>query len=163
MTLHSLLTIGFLACGESSQNAQKEVSPQTVAQVESLFMHYEQLRILLVNDQTDGYTESLNGLMTKCAEVSAIKQCEEIIKVAKAIQSNGLSDLEKARQSFGDLSKSMVGIASDVPAMKSKLRLFTCPMAQDYPNWIQPTAQLENPYMGQRMLKCGKAIEWSDL
>ena len=58
----------------------------------------------------------------------------------------------------------MVALVSDVPELQSKLNVFSCPMAQDYPNFlIQPTAQLENPYMGQRMLKCGKAIEWADL
>lgn len=163
MNVMSLFLVGVFACGESKQPSESTVAPETITQAEQLFEHYEQLRVLFVNDKGEGYAEPINSLVTKCTEYSAIQRCGAITKAAKALQSNGFKDLERSRALFGDLSKAMVGLVSDVPALQSKLSVFSCPMAQDYPNWIQPTSQLENPYMGQRMLKCGKAIEWSDL
>jgi threonine/homoserine/homoserine lactone efflux protein len=36
--------------------------------------------------------------------------------------------------------------------------VFECPMAKGYKRWVQPTDELENPYMGQEMLTCGSEV-----
>ena len=55
----------------------------------------------------------------------------------------------------------MVGLVSDVPALQSKLSVFSC---QWHGLSQLDTADFTAPKpMGQRMLKCGKTIEWSDL
>ena len=160
-----ILMLGLWACGgsEAEPSSQKSTDPKAIEQAEVLFGHYEALRVLLVNDRSEGYTVPLDGLISSCSTLTKISRCDDIAAAAAKLKANDLSDLETARKDFGDLSQSMVALVSDVPELKSKLHVFSCPMAQDYPNWVQPTAQLENPYMGQRMLKCGKAVDWSDL
>ena len=168
MIFNAIFMLSVWACGQSdsqteAQAESKKSSQQLIEQSEKLFEHYETLRVLLVNDRSEGYSEPLSALVSSCAQYTEIKRCGEISAAATTLKANDFKDLEAARKEFGDLSKAMVALVSDVPELQSKLNVFSCPMAQDYPNWIQPSTQLENPYMGQRMLKCGKAIEWADL
>lgn len=164
MKIMSLMIL--MACGVNETEPKKSetvLASPAQQQAEDIFQHYEALRVLLVNDKNEGYRVPLEGLISTCADAVAIPRCVEITGAATVLAANDLSDLELARKEFGDLSKAMVGLVVDMPMFKDKMKLFSCPMAQKYPNWIQANDQLENPYMGQRMLKCGKAMDWSDL
>ena len=49
----------------SKHTSESTVAPETITQAEQLFEHYEQLRVLFVNDKGEGYAEPINSLVTK--------------------------------------------------------------------------------------------------
>ena len=71
-------------------------------------------------------------------------------------------DIEVARATFERMSEAVIalertfGHAGDAP-----LRLAFCPMAFDFKGaeWIQRSDQIDNPYFGEQMLRCGEIRE----
>lgn len=55
----------------------------------------------------------------------------------------------------------MVALAAEDPSLTEGRRVFSCPMAEGYQQWVQTSGKPENPYMGQQMLACGGAGSWS--
>ncbi len=71
----------------------------------------------------------------------------------KIIESN---DVEKQRQQFEFLSDAMI---NSITAFGSEKKLFVqfCPMAFDNKgaDWISDVSEIQNPYFGDKMMKCG--------
>jgi Cu(I)/Ag(I) efflux system membrane fusion protein len=77
-----------------------------------------------------------------------------------ALQKAGLSlagakDPAAARLAFGVLSKHTFQLLKANAGLKKGLTAYQCPMAKGYKKWLQADANMANPYMGKRMLKCG--------
>jgi Cu(I)/Ag(I) efflux system membrane fusion protein len=70
-------------------------------------------------------------------------------------------DLEKARAAFGEVSRLLMILANCDPRLAEGWHVFSCPMAKGFNKWMQPSGQLENPYMGQAMPTCGSPADWS--
>lgn len=62
---------------------------------------------------------------------------------------------DEVRKAFGEVSSAAIELLSQRPELQEGVHMFECPMAQGYKRWIQPSSQIENPYMGQQMLECG--------
>ena len=76
------------------------------------------------------------------------------------------ADLAAARLSFLPLSEAAANYAMQVRGHFPKLRIFRCPMSQmagegipKNAKWIQLSANLRNPFMGQEMLGCGTEVK----
>jgi Cu(I)/Ag(I) efflux system membrane fusion protein len=76
------------------------------------------------------------------------------------------ADLEAARRSFLPLSEAAANYAMQVRGHFPKLKIFRCPMSQmagegipKNAKWIQLSANLRNPFMGQEMLGCGAEVK----
>jgi hypothetical protein len=76
------------------------------------------------------------------------------------------ADLATARRSFLPLSESAAHYAMQVRGHFPKLKIFRCPMSQmagegipKNARWIQFSASLRNPFMGQEMLECGTEVK----
>jgi Cu(I)/Ag(I) efflux system membrane fusion protein len=74
-------------------------------------------------------------------------------------------DLASARRAFLPMSQAIADYARQVRGHFPNLRIFRCPMsneigagAPENARWIQFTAELRNPYMGQEMLHCGAEV-----
>ena len=72
------------------------------------------------------------------------------------------ADLEAARRSFAEVSRQLVAVVVADRRLAADRSLFECPMQSDtFGMWIQASPELQNPYMGPRMLTCGSPVEWS--
>ena len=136
-----------------SQQAQDETT--------KLLETYEKIRVLFASD-------SIVGLETYCDEIITIaKQAEFaapdnlkprytiISERAKELKKAKQSDIEGARQDFGYLSRVVIELLQEEPSLQKDVYIFECPMAQDYKKWIQKDKNINNPYMGSKMLECG--------
>jgi Cu(I)/Ag(I) efflux system membrane fusion protein len=129
------------------------------------FSGYEQLRAELARDELRSVPEVAPALASTLEEAltrdpatpAALKQAlEASIAAAKKLPRE--QDLEAARRLFGEVSQGLVQAALEDPRVADGWSLFECPMAEGYKRWLQPEAQMANPYMGRRMLKCGSTL-----
>ncbi|TNF37440.1 MAG: DUF3347 domain-containing protein [Deltaproteobacteria bacterium] len=138
------------ACGKSEAPPE---APSTVAApaATTLASAYEAVRLALVHDDL-GATQRAAGILAK--HVGADEA------LATATRELGIAqDLEAARLAFGEASRAYITRLSKDPALAKGKHAFRCPMAKGYKKWVQLTPELENPYMGQRMLDCGGPVE----
>ncbi|MCA9538234.1 MAG: efflux RND transporter periplasmic adaptor subunit [Myxococcales bacterium] len=77
---------------------------------------------------------------------------------ALQVASADLSDLKTARTAFAGASTALIAALRAHPEASDRaLNLFHCPMALDAKgaDWLQTEAQLQNPYFGAAMPRCG--------
>lgn len=129
---------------------------------------YEQLRAQLAADELSGAAEvgpalanTVREALTRDPEVP--ERLSNALKGAAdaADQLAQTKEVEKARTLFGEVSEGLVMAALEDPRLADGWSLFECPMANGYKRWLQPEAQMANPYMGTRMLKCGSTLNLS--
>lgn len=70
------------------------------------------------------------------------------------------ADIKAARSAFGAVSEHLVALLASDKSLATGQHVFECPMVKGYNKWVQPTENLENPYMGKRMLTCGGESSW---
>jgi protein SCO1/2 len=113
---------------------------------------YEALRVRLAADDLPGAQSLAAGL--------AARPAIDLGSGARAIVD--ARDLPAARLGFGELSRSVIALMIDNPALHDGWFLFRCPMANGYQRWVQSDPKHENPYRGKQMLECGMQLtEWS--
>lgn len=143
-----------------------QLSARSQEALKLAFSGYEQIRAELARDVLDGVSEQATGMATVLRDVagsepqlpSGLKT--ELTRAAGAADKLAKEqDVEAARNLFGDVSRAMVALAQTVPSLAEGWTAFECPMAQGYKRWLQPDAQMANPYMGTRMLKCGTTVD----
>ena len=71
------------------------------------------------------------------------------------------ADIEETRAELAVVSESIYALAKAYQPNTAELYYQFCPMAKngDGANWLSETKEVANPYMGQRMLKCGMTKE----
>jgi Cu(I)/Ag(I) efflux system membrane fusion protein len=71
------------------------------------------------------------------------------------------NDIEQARVELATISEAMYALVKAFHPNDTPLYYQYCPMARDNKgaNWISAKKELENPYMGQMMLACGRTQE----
>ncbi len=154
---------------EDKPAGETEPKPTQAASTDTSFAagmmkSYETCRALLAADKTEGISECASGILeaAKSAQGAAPESAQEHV-LAMATAADALSklkadDIEALRISFGELSKATVAMLTASPKAAKNYHLFECPMAKGYQRWAQPGAELENPYMGARMLTCGSEV-----
>ena len=71
----------------------------------------------------------------------------------------GAADIEASRgEAFGSMSKHTLSVVVMAKDLGEGITAYRCPMAKAYKKWIQLDAEMANPYMGKRMLKCGAKV-----
>ena len=87
------------------------------------------------------------------------KQLATLTVSLKAISES--SDIEETRADLSAISESMYALVKAYQPNAAELYYQFCPMAKngDGANWLSETKEVVNPYMGQRMLKCGTTKE----
>lgn len=120
-----------------------------------IFSAYFALKDALV--QTDGEKVSveakkLEALLTE-AKYNSIR--EDVQKIAES------TDPKIQRESFISLSDQMITLAKNSELVAGNLFLQHCPMANGNKgaNWISLSEEINNPYFGDKMLKCGSVTE----
>lgn len=150
---------------------QPETTPVPEGAREALgeaLVGYEQGRALLAGDSLEGMGEvmaAVSAALTRAEGAWPDRPAAvgERLKSASehALHLGQAQELEPAREAFGKLSEPFVALAAAVPELREGWQLFSCPMATGFDKWLQRPGDIANPYMGQRMLACGAAAEWT--
>ncbi len=155
----------------SSSGAQAESTPappnsattltsSARRQIDALLDAYEQVRAALVADRGDvaaaarQIASSARGARDD-APASLREHLEGIATEADQLAAGSPSDLPQLRREFGDVSRNLIALLSAEASIAQGLHVFECPMADGYDRWVQPNADISNPYMGSRMPACG--------
>ena len=144
------------------------------ASMANLLAAYYELSEHLANDKLDPLADSANHLV-RAAEALATEAAEEddsTLAAAAEHVARAATDFAKitpaepdaARTAFASISRAIVDLLAEHGGPRwlgDKLFLFECPMADEFgfKQWLQPNEDMRNPYMGQRMLKCGMQKE----
>lgn len=89
------------------------------------------------------------------------KAFTDIESAATTMAKADVSAADEVRKHFGEVSKTVIALLIAEPSLAAGHHTFRCDMAQGFPKWVQASANLQNPYMGQRMPKCGSKSELS--
>lgn len=153
----STLLLG--ACAKSAPPPSAPVpttatSSTTAAQQSNATLEaYERIRALLADDKFDGVADTARTL----EQAAKSEQGPHYAAIAtSATKLAASADIDGARDAFGEVSKHVVALLASDPTLARDQHVFECPMVKGYNKWVQPTDDLQNPYMGKRMLACGR-------
>lgn len=86
-----------------------------------------------------------------------------LAKHAAELSSDGPADLRAARVGYGRISRQMFVLLSEnggQTLLGKDVFAYECGMSKvGYENWLWWSPEIHNPYMGQKMLKCGTKLE----
>lgn len=131
--------------------------------------HYEAIRLALLGDSVEGVELHAEALKIKAADLrqnlsaeAAGISAEELEKGAEALEAietsaarlTQVTDIERTRDQFFDLTKPMAKYRKLTGDQSTFIAY--CSMAQKA--WMQPDGELGNPYMGQKMPRCGEVV-----
>ena len=100
------------------------------------------------------------SLVSGEAHMAWMKELAILNKTAEQI--TGSTELEPSRQAFIELSNSMITVVKTFGTSgTTPIYRFHCPMADNNKgaDWLQNTSELENPFFGSSMFKCGELVE----
>lgn len=135
------------------------------ADVKAMLDAYEQVRARLAADDARGAATAARALATRAGaaadDVAASDRArvDQLATHARAIA--GATELGPERRAFGEASRQLVALLGAHKQLARGRFVFECPMVKDqYPKWVQPTEDLDNPYMGPKMRACGAESTW---
>ena len=141
-------------------------SSESHATAADALAYYEQIRAALARD--DGTQVPANALLLADAAEQAAAgssdtraELEELATAAQKLGALPSSDMRALRRGFGEVSRTAVTLIVADEALADGRYIFRCPMAMGYKKWVQTSDELENPYMGSRMLHCGSKTRWT--
>ena len=131
--------------------------------------HYEAIRLALLGDSLEGVNEHASAIFKQATELTdgfspakagvPESQAGDVEVALREIQSAASSlaaagDLVSAREDLFALTKPMARYRKS--SGTSGTVVAYCSMAQKA--WIQPEGEIGNPYIGQKMPKCGEIV-----
>ncbi|MBN1290243.1 MAG: DUF3347 domain-containing protein [Candidatus Latescibacteria bacterium] len=156
---------------EDGEIKQYDAPQAFKAQLDSVYTAYFRVQYSLSHDSLED-AKKQNTQM-----VAALKKVDMLLLSGQAhmtwmnelgkikTSSNGISQAEKiddARKAFEGLSESLIRVAKTYGTTGNlNMYRFHCPMAFDSKgaDWLQGKSDLENPWFGSMMLKCGTLEE----
>ncbi|MOA27215.1 hypothetical protein D3C78_1480730 [compost metagenome] len=83
----------------------------------------------------------------------------EVLKAAE--QTAAATNLEGIRASFNDLSKQIERVIKSTGVKSGEVYVEFCPMANNAKGgfWLSNSSEIQNPYYGDQMMKCGSVEE----
>jgi Cu(I)/Ag(I) efflux system membrane fusion protein len=141
---------------------EQSSTPDTGPQARSVLAAYERVRAQLAADDLKGAQEVARELDTSAqsAARAAATNTHFTAIASAAAKVAASSDITAARASFGEVSKHVVALIASDKSLAEGHHVFECPMVAGYNKWVQPSKDLQNPYMGKRMLTCGGESSW---
>ena len=183
--LMGILVAGtFTACNGNNQNeetvgdnaavdAVAEPVPTPVGDVEAmtqdaegqqgLLAEYMDVKNALFNDNFENAKQEARDLQQQLSslETETLNE-QQKQEVQNSIQEMvNAKDIESLRQSFAILSRQLYSLAHGKELTNKTLYWQQCPMALNNTgaNWLSFEKEIQNPYMGQSMPKCGSLKE----
>ncbi len=135
-------------------------------QIESIYQQYLKVKDALVEARTAEATKAAQGVLEILSGVDAGKlsagqkafyeqQASLLKQQAQAIVQAG--SVAEQRKQLDGFSASTFALVKAFGANDETAYYQYCPMAKA--SWISKTAEIRNPYMGQKMLSCGETKE----
>jgi Cu(I)/Ag(I) efflux system membrane fusion protein len=140
-------------------------------QLRAVLDGYLELQASLAKDSAEDAREAAEGLSSALARVDMKllqDQAHQAWMKESAAMANAVrqvieaADIEAERQAFALLSESLAAALKRFgPVGDKPLFRLTCPMAFNNrgASWLQDTEEVNNPYFGAAMLKCGEVAE----
>lgn len=121
-----------------------------------VYAHYTHLKNALV--QSDVKEAKIAGQQLE-SELKGIKGCENTAKAVSTISDQ--SDIEKQRAHFITVSSDIIAMLKHAELSSGKMYIDYCPMADKGKGayWLSSNKAIENPYYGDKMMKCGEVKE----
>jgi len=146
-----LLSASIFAADDQKSAAQ--------GQVDSIVKSYLVVQKALAADKTDGVSDELTKIHSAAMGLaeSSDGKLKDQAKALAAHSDVKVKDLKGARASFKPLSNDVIALVQIMPQSASiapELYDVNCPMVKA--NWLQPSKDVANPYMGSQMLDCGR-------
>ena len=170
--LLSLTLSGGVGCSKSekvntakAETAASSATPTIRQGVEGVLDAYELFRAALAADQINVSVQRV--ALLKQAFEAAVKSAPDSLKADLTLGQTAVNQFKESadpaalRLYFGTVSKAVVTLLVNAPNLQKGRHIFYCPMAKGYTKWVQNNTEIENPYMGQKMLKCGGKSKWS--
>ena len=133
--------------------------PPAPSSATAVLASYERVRAALAADDMEAAPSAARDLESSArAEATSSKQFAAIADGASRLAA--APDIKTARAAFGEVSQHLVALLAADKSLATGQNVFECPMVKGYNKWVQPTKNLENPYMGKRMLTCGGESSW---
>jgi Cu(I)/Ag(I) efflux system membrane fusion protein len=143
------------------------ITPEVLAALEPVFAAYLRAQKQLAADDFDGARASLKSLAgaTNDVQLPGARSTREdwqgfASKLAGHGQHASMADAEgEVRTAFEHLSMQLIGLLRTFGnPTEGSLRVAFCPMAFDNrgAQWVQDQQDVENPYYGAAMLRCGE-------
>ncbi|HVR27900.1 MAG TPA: efflux RND transporter periplasmic adaptor subunit [Thermoanaerobaculia bacterium] len=144
-----------------------ELPAPVVEELRGALDAYEEVRALLAADRREGLDQAAARLAgaLRATGVAFGRPATDVGHclgegVAAAERLGDASDLETARAAFGEVSRFLIAIAAVDPRVTLGRHLVECPMTDTFNLWMQTSPEVENPYMGQAMPRCGVERTW---
>jgi len=131
----------------SSQAAAKPLP----AELAPIFDQYTSIQKALAADSTQGVAEAATAL-TKSLKQSGSGYLGQTVASAEKLAA--AKDLSSSRSEFSTLSTALIQYLSVTGLAPAGYRVAYCPMAKA--SWLQKGNEIQNPYMGKEMLRCGQ-------
>ncbi|MEZ5318166.1 MAG: efflux RND transporter periplasmic adaptor subunit [Vicinamibacterales bacterium] len=131
------------------------------------FAAYEEARAALASDNLGTATPAGTRAAEALGAAVAASRGDDpraavMVEAQRTAQSiAAAADLERARSAFGELTRTLLILASVDPRLSEGLGVWACPMTTTFPKWFQREGEKGNPYMGQAMPTCGDASDWA--
>jgi hypothetical protein len=148
----------------------ENVDANVKVQINGFLEDYFAINQALIEDNQDGAKAAAKTLFETVKKFDMSKLVGEqmdfyhtqLSKLTQSLKGMGDSaDIEETRMQLVTLSEAVFALAKAYHANESELYYQFCPMAKngDGANWLSSTKEIINPYMGQRMLHCGRTQE----
>jgi hypothetical protein len=134
------------------------VTAQNDKQANTLLDTYYSVRDALVKG--DANTSSTRaGELSRHAEGLKDAATRTLLSqlATEARQLSSTKDLARQRESFSNLSNTMIRLVKEVKPGTAGIHVAYCPMKKAY--WLSADQVIKNPYYGSSMLTCGKISE----
>ncbi|HUP23845.1 MAG TPA: hypothetical protein VNB06_12995 [Thermoanaerobaculia bacterium] len=164
-----------LACGRAPERgagaaAAPTVLPQAALDaMDAALERYELARALLAQNRYDGLAETAAQLAgdLRSARASWPEGDEPLAPeldraVAAAEKLGAARDIAGSRVAFGEVSRHVLALAAADPRLREGRHVFECPMTTTFPQWLQASEDVANPYMGAEMGSCGERAAWPE-
>ncbi len=151
---------------QEKQTPKSTISSEAKKQLEPLINEYIALKEALSKDDFSKAKQQLNSMKIALSKVNMKVFTGESHNLWMQFQDeinseltklDKVSDIEKIRKSFLNLSKTYISLVESFGPFSKKSYLIHCPMANNNKggDWLSFTKEVKNPYYGKSMLSCG--------
>jgi len=116
---------------------------------------------VLASDRIDG-VDKLGAQVVEAGQARADQPgVDELLAAAGRI---GSPDIATVRLAYRKMSEGVIAWLAANPDARAGLELVHCPMTftNEGAYWVQRAGQINNPYEGAMMLRCGAKIGWDE-